>query len=443
MVFRCEELGIDYPVFTTRPDTLFGATFFVMAPEHPDVLRLNDSPEVRDVRRTARSTSRSRSAARRTRRRRAWRSGRTVTNPVNGEQIPMFVADYVLMEYGTGAIMAVPAHDERDYEFAEKFGLEIRRVVECGDLPCTGDGPMVNSGRFDGMHNREAYARDRRLARVARGSARRRSTTACATGCSRASATGAARSRSSTATSAASCRCPTTSCRSSCPTSRTTRRRASRRWRRPRTGSTPTCPKCGGPARRETDTMDTFVDSSWYFLRYCDPRQRRGAVGPRGRRRLDAGRPVHRRRRARDPAPDVRALLREGAGRHGLPRRPGAVRAALHPGDDPARRREDVQVEGQRGVAARRCRPLRRRHRALLHPVRRPAEPGRRLVRGGRRRRAPLPVAPVDGGGRGAEPATRRPTASRPTLLRKAHWAIDKVTRDMAGASPSTPRSPR
>ena len=85
--------------------------------------------------------------------------GRTVTNPVTGEQIPMFVADYVLMEYGTGAIMAVPAHDERDFEFAEKFGLPIRRVIEGGELPYTGDGPMVNSGRFDGLHNREAYAR--------------------------------------------------------------------------------------------------------------------------------------------------------------------------------------------------------------------------------------------------------------------------------------------
>src|SRR4029079_11654216 len=89
-----------------------------------------------------------------------------VVNPVNGERIPMFVADYVLMEYGTGAIMAVPAHDERDYDFARTFDLPIRRVIEGtdaeearddDDLPYSGDGLMVNSGNFDGKHNREAY----------------------------------------------------------------------------------------------------------------------------------------------------------------------------------------------------------------------------------------------------------------------------------------------
>ena len=84
--------------------------------------------------------------------------GRTVTNPVNGEQLPIFVADYVLMEYGTGAIMAVPAHDERDFAFAKAFDLPIRRVIG-GDeeLPYMGDGPMVNSGEFDGIDNRQAY----------------------------------------------------------------------------------------------------------------------------------------------------------------------------------------------------------------------------------------------------------------------------------------------
>src|SRR5947209_2113314 len=156
VVFRCEELGIDYPVFTTRPDTLFGATFFVMAPEHPDVFRLNDSREVHEYVNGALTES-AEERGDEAREKTGVALGRTVTNPVNGEQIPMYVADYVLMEYGTGAIMAVPGHDERDFEFAQKFGLPVKRVIDCGELPCSDDGPMVNSGRFDGKHNRDAY----------------------------------------------------------------------------------------------------------------------------------------------------------------------------------------------------------------------------------------------------------------------------------------------
>ena len=133
VTFRCEELGIDYPVFTTRPDTLFGATFFVMAPEHPDVLRLVAGTEreqrVREyVSHAITESGEERGNAEKPKTGVAL--GRTVTNPVNGEQIPMYVADYVLMEYGTGAIMAVPGHDERDYAFARAFELPIRRVIE-------------------------------------------------------------------------------------------------------------------------------------------------------------------------------------------------------------------------------------------------------------------------------------------------------------------------
>ena len=127
ITFRCESAATEYPVFTTRPDTLFGATFFVMAPEHPDVLRLSDTPEVHEyVNRALRETAEERGDE--GREKTGVPLGRTVTNPATGEEIPMFVADYVLMEYGSGAIMAVPAHDERDFEFAEKFGLPVRRT---------------------------------------------------------------------------------------------------------------------------------------------------------------------------------------------------------------------------------------------------------------------------------------------------------------------------
>src|SRR3954449_8925562 len=164
VTFSDPETGAEYPVFTTRPDTLFGATFFVMAPEHPDVLRLAEGTEheqaVRDyINATLTESSEERADTERTKT--GVPLGRSVVNPVNGERIPMWVADYVLMEYGTGAIMAVPAHDTRDFEFAQAFGLEVRRVIEGGDeLPCMGDGPLMNSHPdFDGMHNREALER--------------------------------------------------------------------------------------------------------------------------------------------------------------------------------------------------------------------------------------------------------------------------------------------
>src|ERR1700704_1294803 len=153
VIFRCEELGIDYPVFTTRPDTLFGATFFVMAPEHPDVLRLAagtpNEQQVREyVNHALNESNEVRGNAERPKT--GVPLGRTVVNPVNGERLPMFVADYVLMEYGTGAIMAVPAHDERDYAFAKAFDLPIRQVIAPRDgseveLPYTGDGVIAGS----------------------------------------------------------------------------------------------------------------------------------------------------------------------------------------------------------------------------------------------------------------------------------------------------------
>src|SRR3954462_2161000 len=132
VTFSSPEAGRDYSVFTTRPDTLFGATFFVMAPEHPDVLRLAAGTEheraVRDyVNKVLTESKEERADTDRTKT--GVPLGRSVINPVNGERIPMYVADYVLMEYGTGAIMAVPGHDERDFGFATEFGLPIKRGV--------------------------------------------------------------------------------------------------------------------------------------------------------------------------------------------------------------------------------------------------------------------------------------------------------------------------
>jgi leucyl-tRNA synthetase len=277
VVFRCGELGTDYPVFTTRPDTLFGATFFVMAPEHPDVLRMNDSQEVRDyVNRALTESAEERGAE--DKEKTGMPLGRTVTNPVNGEEIPVFVADYVLMEYGTGAIMAVPAHDQRDFDFARRFGLEIRRVVE----PASGAAPdgeafvghsegerLVNSGEFDGLPAPEggkaitAWLERRGLGRPAV-SYRLRDWLV-----SRQRYWG--------------CPIPIVYCErcgmvpvpdEQLPVELPDVEEYAPKGRSPLAAAEDwvrtECPSCGGPARRETDTMDTFVDSSWYFLRYCD-----------------------------------------------------------------------------------------------------------------------------------------------------------------------------
>ena len=283
VTFSCEELGIDYPVFTTRPDTLFGATFFVMAPEHPDVFRLAEGTEHEHevheyVNHALTESSEIRGAAEKPKT--GVPLGRTVTNPVNGEQIPMFVADYVLMEYGTGAIMAVPAHDQRDYDFAKAFGLEIRQVV----APADGDTKegeafvahsenerLVNSGQFDGMSAVEG--KEGIVAWLDR------------EGKGHSSVNYKLRDWLISRQRYWGCPIPIVYC-DSCgvmpvpdedlpvqlpeihdyqPKGRSPLA-AAEDWVRTK------CPQCGGEARRETDTMDTFVDSSWYFLRYCDAR---------------------------------------------------------------------------------------------------------------------------------------------------------------------------
>ncbi len=288
--FRCDELDLDFPVFTTRPDTLFGATFFVVAPEHPQLETLiagtGREAEVRDYVALARKeTTAERGAA--GREKTGVALGRAVRNPVNGEEIPMFVADYVLMEYGTGAIMAVPAHDERDHAFARSFGLPIRRVIEGTDpdqardddgLPYAGDGKMTASGRFDGKHNREAYEEIISWL-TAEGRGER-------------AVNYRLRDWLLSRQRYWGCPIPIVYC-DDCglvavpdgelPIELPEVDDYAPRGQSPLAAATDwvqtTCPSCAGPARRETDTMDTFVDSSWYFLRYLDPHNDRAAWG--------------------------------------------------------------------------------------------------------------------------------------------------------------------
>src|SRR3954465_2819531 len=146
LIFRVEELDRDIEVFTTRPDTLYGATFFVVAPEHPFVEEFGND----EVREYARHTAAKRGEERAAEEEKTGVfTGYYATNPVNGDKLPIWVADYVLMDYGTGAIMAVPAHDERDLEFAQTFELPVVTVID-------EDGRLVNSAEFDGVQAQDA-----------------------------------------------------------------------------------------------------------------------------------------------------------------------------------------------------------------------------------------------------------------------------------------------
>ena len=271
---------ITIPVFTTRPDTLYGATFFILASEHPLVDKIvidsKYSREVKKIRSIISNQSDIERSSVETEKVGCF-TGRYILNPINGQKIPIWIANYVLLEYGTGAIMAVPAHDERDFDFASKYSIQIKEVIspdgkshEGLEKAYTGEGIMINSGPFNGLPSKKgrdkitSYLEEKKIGKfdvnykikdwlISR----------------------------------------------------------QRYWGAPipiiycdRCGTVPVsekdlpvllpydvdfkptglsplayskgfvntkCPKCGKNAKRETDTMDTFVCSSWYFLRYCSP----------------------------------------------------------------------------------------------------------------------------------------------------------------------------
>ncbi|HET8652460.1 MAG TPA: leucine--tRNA ligase [Gaiellaceae bacterium] len=262
ILFRIEELDTDIPVFTTRPDTLFGATFFVLAPEHPLVERIANS----EVDEYAKRTAARRGEARATEEAKTGVfTGHYATNPVNGERLPVWVADYVLMEYGTGAIMAVPAHDERDREFAETFDLPIRQVID------EEHGVLVDSGEFTGRPIEDG---ERKIVESLREQGRGAPAVSYRL-----------RDWSFSRQRYWGAPIPIVYC-DDCgmvpvPEEELPVLLPEVEDYRPK-GVPPLasneewlyvpCPRCGKTARREADTMDTFVDSSWYYLRYVDPR---------------------------------------------------------------------------------------------------------------------------------------------------------------------------
>jgi leucyl-tRNA synthetase len=272
--FRIEELGQDLTVFTTRPDTLFGATFFVLAPEHELVARIESEEVQAYVRHAAAKKTEERAAA-------VEKTGiftdLHAINPVNGERVPVYVADYVLTDYGTGAVMAVPGHDQRDFDFAQAFDLPVRQVIRPAEgeveLPYVSHSDsdvLVNSGEFDGLPAPEGGRRIvERLEQEGRG---------------RFAVNYRLRDWGFSRQRYWGCPIPVVYC-DACgivpvPDDELPVELPDVEDYKPK-GQPPlaqaedwvrtACPRCGGEGRRETETMDTFVDSSWYFLRYCDP----------------------------------------------------------------------------------------------------------------------------------------------------------------------------
>ncbi|HUH06290.1 MAG TPA: leucine--tRNA ligase, partial [Egibacteraceae bacterium] len=285
VTFRIDETREDIVVYTTRPDTLFGATFFVVAPEHPQARSWAEIGGVAQqfdafAERVNRKSEIERQSTEVENEGLAL--GVHAVNPVNGEKLPVYAADYVLLEYGTGAIMAVPAHDQRDLDFARARGLPVRIVVQPEGEPAldpetmrethAGEGLIVNSGPYDGLPWPEAKRRiteDLRAKGLGRFRVNYRLRDWLV---SRQRFWGAP---------IPIIHCPDCGLVPVGEPDLPVLLPPPDEVNLTPTGESPlashpswskvTCPSCGGDARRDTDTMDTFVDSSWYFLRYCSP----------------------------------------------------------------------------------------------------------------------------------------------------------------------------
>jgi leucyl-tRNA synthetase len=279
ILFRIDELDIDVPVFTTRADTLYGATFAAFAPEHPLVPQLvAGTPQEQEVLDYVRRTAARSFAEREEKEKDGVDTGRFATNPVNGESLPIWVTDYVLMEYGSGAIMAVPAHDERDFEFAQKYDLPVQQVVAPADgseaeLPYvakSAEAKLVNSAQFSdlpapegaqrivawlGEHGKGRPAVSYRLRDWLISRQRYWGPPIPVVHCERCGIVPVPEDELPVLLPEIDDYAP----KGKSPLE------TAEDW------INVPCPQCGGPGRREADTMDTFVDSSWYFLRYCDP----------------------------------------------------------------------------------------------------------------------------------------------------------------------------
>ncbi len=275
LIFAVERSGEPIPVFTTRPDTVFGATYVVLAPEHPLVERITTPEQAAVVQQYQTATTLKKEIERLAldKEKTGAFTGAYAVNPATNERVPIWIADYVLLTYGTGAIMAVPGHDERDHEFARRFGLRIDEVVESAEgveqQAYTGAGPLKNSAQFNGMASDDG----------------KRAITAWLEEQGRARATVTYRLRDWLISRQRywGPPIPILYC-DACGEVPVPEEQLPvllpevENFRPTGTGKSPLatvedfyrteCPECGGPATRETDVADTFLDSSWYYLRY-------------------------------------------------------------------------------------------------------------------------------------------------------------------------------
>ena len=281
VTFEIENFSKKLQIYTTRPDTLFGVTYMVLAPEHPFVPELTNGTEYEAAVKAYQEECQHKSEIERTsltKEKTGVFTGCYGINPVNGKKVPIFISDYVMMDYGTGAIMAVPAHDQRDFEFAKKFDLDIVPVVDSQNPEIdinnlteafVAEGTMINSGKYTGMNNKEAIEEITKDLE--------------ANGLGKAQVNYKLRDWLISRQRYWGCPIPMVYCEEcgwvpekeenlpvKLPTDVEFTGKGDSPLKTSKTFGETTCPCCGKKAVREFDTMDTFVDSSWYFLRYCD-----------------------------------------------------------------------------------------------------------------------------------------------------------------------------
>ncbi|MDO4154107.1 MAG: leucine--tRNA ligase [Clostridia bacterium] len=278
--FTLKDVPETLRIYTTRPDTLFGVTFMVMAPEHPLIDKYQDRIANMDAVKDYRAECAKKTEFERTQlvkdKTGVKLDGMTAINPVNGKEIPIYISDYVMMGYGTGAIMAVPAHDGRDYEFAQKFGIPIIEVIKGGDISkeaYTGDGEMVNSDFLNGMDNKKdsiakmiTYLQEKGIGEG---------------GVQYKMKDWAFNRQRYWGEPIPIVHCPKCGMVAVPYEELPLKLPEVENFEPGSDGESPlakidsfvncTCPKCGGDAKRETDTMPQWAGSSWYFLRYVDP----------------------------------------------------------------------------------------------------------------------------------------------------------------------------